>query len=381
MPNFIPGIQLSEAFYWEAVRPVLDGQFPNLRHAAALIGYGSDVIGFDTPTSRDHMWGPRLILFLEPDDHQARAKHVHEALRQRLPVSFRGYSTHFGRPDGEGVRLLTPIEKGPVEHLVMIHTLEEFWQSEIGHTPFQDPTPAAWLTFAGHKLLSLTAGKVFHDDLELEAIRRRFAWYPHEVWLYVLAAQWAIIGQEEAFIGRTAQTGDEIGSRILAARTVEKLMRLCFLMERRYAPYSKWFGTAFRQLDCAARLLPHLEGVLAASSYAEREQHLAPAYQQAAEMHNALGITPPVEPRLRTYSGWHKHFAGQTVTPEEDTRPFQVLFAPRFVEALQAQIHDPAVLALRPVHGSVNQFMADSSDALQNVSFTRGLEDDLFAEA
>jgi hypothetical protein len=36
------------------------------------------------------------------------------------------------------------------------------------------------------------------------------------------------------------------------------LMRLCFLMGRQYAPYSKWFGTAFTQLACAADLSPVL---------------------------------------------------------------------------------------------------------------------------
>ncbi len=71
MPEFIPGLQLSQAFYWEAVRPILDAHFPNLPHAAALLGYGSDVIGLDTPVSRDHGWGPRLILFLAPDDFPA----------------------------------------------------------------------------------------------------------------------------------------------------------------------------------------------------------------------------------------------------------------------------------------------------------------------
>lgn len=38
-------------------------------------------------------------------------------------------------------------------------------------------------------------------------------------------------------------------------------MRLCFLMEKQYAPYPKWFGTAFAQLDCAERLLPVFEEV------------------------------------------------------------------------------------------------------------------------
>lgn len=51
MPDFLPGIALNWAYYAEAVRPILDARFPNLAYAAALIGYGSDVLGYDTPRS------------------------------------------------------------------------------------------------------------------------------------------------------------------------------------------------------------------------------------------------------------------------------------------------------------------------------------------
>lgn len=377
MPEFISGLDLSEAFYREAVRPILDAHFPRLSHAAGLIGYGSEVIGLDTPVSRDHMWGPRAVIFLLPGDFDTLKPQIHETLRQYLPVRFRGYSTHFGKQDNEGVRLLREIERGPVEHLVQIQTVEGFWQREIGFPASQIPSPADWLTFAEHKLLSLTAGRVFHDDLGLEEARARFAYYPRDVWLYLLAAQWMLIAQEEAFIGRTAQVGDELGSRVLTGRMVSKLMRLCFLMEKRYAPYSKWFGMGFNRLACAAQMKPLLEGALAAADYPQREEFLAPAYRLVAEMHNALGITPPVDATLRTYSGWHLFFAGKPVTPEADTRPFRVLYASRFAEAIQAEIRDPQVLALLPNLGSVNQFMLESSDALQSVTFTRRLADDL----
>src|SRR5688500_19140241 len=64
MPDFIPGLQLSEVLYRESVAPVLAREFPGLVHSAARIGTGSDVLGFDTDRSTDHEWGPRLLLFL-----------------------------------------------------------------------------------------------------------------------------------------------------------------------------------------------------------------------------------------------------------------------------------------------------------------------------
>ena len=385
MPDFIPGIQLCEAFYWEAVRPILDAHFPNLPHSAALIGYGSDVLGYDTPVSRDHMWGPRLLLFLTPLDLADRQAGIEAALRSELPVRLRGYSTHFSKPDPRdgGVRIAMDIEHGPVDPLIFFHTLDSFWmQEEIGFPPDQTPGPADWLTFPTQQLLHLTAGKVFHDDLGLEECRRRFAFYPHDVWLYLLAVQWGLIGQQEAFAGRTWAVGDELGSKLVTASLVERIMRLCFLMEKTYPPYSKWFGTAFKRLACAPSIGPLLEAALAANTYPEREQALAQASTLAAEMHNALGVTPPLDPRTRTYSGWHK----LRDTPDlpfdyQGTRPHQVIFTPRFEEAIAAAISDPQVLALIPGLGSVNQALVESSGALESIDFCRSLKDHLIKPA
>src|SRR5205814_4162108 len=121
-----------------------------------------------------------------------------------------------------------------------------------------DIEPADWLTFPEQKLRTVAAGAVFHDHLGLGEIRQRFSYYPHDVWLYLLASGWARVGQEEHLMGRAGLAGDEIGSALIGARLVRDLVRLCFLMERVYAPYPKWFGAAFDRLGCAEKLSPHL---------------------------------------------------------------------------------------------------------------------------
>jgi hypothetical protein len=77
MTDFVPGLRLSERFYREAVRPVLDSEFPDLPHSAALIGTGSEVLGFDTEMSTDHDWGPRVLLFLQ-EEHSHHGPVVRE---------------------------------------------------------------------------------------------------------------------------------------------------------------------------------------------------------------------------------------------------------------------------------------------------------------
>jgi hypothetical protein len=114
---------------------------------------------------------------------------------------------------------------------------------------------------------------MFHDGLDrLRATRAALAWYPDDVWLWLLGAQLQRISQEWAFVGRASETGDELGSAIVAARLVRELMRLCFLIERRYAPYSKWMGSAFAQLDVAKEIAGFFREACIASAYDERER-------------------------------------------------------------------------------------------------------------
>src|SRR5215472_15264088 len=125
MPTFIPGIQLNEMFYREAVAPILASAFPALRYSAALIGYGSDVLGFDSERSTDHEWGPRLVIFLGDEDHQRRATSISDVLSAKLPVEFHAYSTNFSEPDEYRVRVMERGEPGRVRHHVYFHTLNE----------------------------------------------------------------------------------------------------------------------------------------------------------------------------------------------------------------------------------------------------------------
>ena len=60
--DFIPGLRLSRSFYLEAVKLVLDASFPDLQFSAALIGSGSEVLGFDAETGADKQLVPGLVV-------------------------------------------------------------------------------------------------------------------------------------------------------------------------------------------------------------------------------------------------------------------------------------------------------------------------------
>src|SRR5262245_3580293 len=99
MTKFIQGLELGRSFYFEAVKPILDGRFQDLRYSSGLIGSGSEILGFDTEMSSDHHWGPRVMLFLEEIDYNNYRDSINEELRNNLPTKFGGYSTNFSLPD------------------------------------------------------------------------------------------------------------------------------------------------------------------------------------------------------------------------------------------------------------------------------------------
>ena len=226
--------------------------------------------------------------------------------------------------------------------------------ARLGFDPRNAVTVPDWLAVPAQRLAEFAAGDVFHDGPgELSRARDRLAWYPHDVWLHLLACQWQRIGEEEPFPGRCAEAGDDLGSVIVTARLARDLMRLCLLMHRRYPPYSKWLGTAVARLPGTAGLTASLTAAISAGSWPAREQRLREAYETVATLHNQLRLTAPLDPRTRPFYD----------------RPYQVIGAQRFTAALREAITDPAVGRL-PLTGAVDQFI-DSTDAIGDLGFLR----------
>jgi len=154
-------------------------------------------------------------------------------------------------------------------------------------------------------------------------------------------AGWWRVHPEANLVGRVGSVGDELGSALIGSRLVSDLMRLCFLMERQYAPYSKWFGTAFSRLECGPELSPILRKVLQVETWQQREVALMAAYEKLGAMHNGLRLTEPVSTHVERM--WN--------------RPFKVAWSD-IPGLLRAEIQDPAVVSIAdrwPV-GPVDQF-------------------------
>ncbi len=346
------GIELSRRFYEEIVRSWLSRVAPNLRHAAALTGYGSELLGFDDEMSRDHNWGPRVHIVVSETDFANHARSLIAAFSAEAPTQFLGEPIGWrSRPhpaaDGPGAL-------GTFDHGLEIHTLEGKLESTLAIATTDNLTPFDWLGFPEQRLLAFTAGAVFHDDDQrLTRARAALAWFPDDVWLYKIACQWRRIAEEQAFVGRTGMVGDELGSRVIAARLVRDIMRMAFLLERRYAPYPKWFGSAFQRLPLAKALTPLLDHALAAPDWQSRGESIASASLVLARYQLDKGIGLPFEPVIGPYY----------------TRPFATINTDDIGAAAGAAITDPAIRAL-PIIGCIDQ-VSDLTPLLEDPAASR----------
>jgi hypothetical protein len=327
VPDFVPAAELCRDFYAEVLAPALIG----VPHAAGLLGAGSDVLGYDTERSTDHGWGPRGTLFVAPEDVSAARARVEAA----LPETFRGWSV---RIEQDGL---------PYQHQVTVGVWNQWLEAQFGVDATRPLEPVDWLLIPQQQLLGVVAGPVFADPgHQLAEVRRRLAWYPDDVWWWLLACQWRRIAQEEPFVQRTAEVGDQLGSAVLTARLVRDCIHLALLIARRYAPYAKWLGTAFARLPHPDGLDHQLAAALAAPDFAARQQALSDAYECLARRHGELPGATALDPQVRRFFN----------------RPAMVLGADRCVADCLRQVADPLLREL-PLIGSIDQF-ADSTDLL-----------------
>src|SRR5215469_15583569 len=231
------GAELSRGFHTDVVAPLLAEAMPRLGYAAGRLGSGSDVLGLDDAMSRDHDWGCRLTLLVDEPDRDA-VPQVIGLLDRGLPDSYRGYPVKFG------------VTWAPaLKHNVEVATVAKFAASRLGVDPTRELSVLDWLVLTGQCVLEVIAGPIFADrTTELARVRRMLRWYPPDIERYVLAAGWRLLSQEMPFVGRAADRGDELGSRLLSTRLAGDLMWLAFAVSRRWPPYPKWRGTVFRAL-------------------------------------------------------------------------------------------------------------------------------------
>lgn len=335
MASRISGQELARSFYSEIIEGLI-----NVPHSAALLGEGSEVLGYDQPRSADHSWGPRLQIFVEP----SAVEKVSKAIEHGLPLEFKGYPVRF-----------YSWQTNTVRHHVEVTTLDRWLNSKLRICHSSELTAAKWLTIPQQHLLQFTSGAVFRDDPgTLEETRKQLSWYPSDVWLWMMASQYHLIGSTQPLLGRTIEASDLRGSLLITFRIVRLIMELSFLQERQYWPYLKWFGTAFSRLSIASTLGPIIDIVLQSDEYSLKENEINRALKLLCDQHNSLALTPVITPMVNDFE----------VGISNAVRPYHVINAGEFAAACKNSVSDDSLRVI-PLVGSIDQ-LTHADDLLVN---------------
>ncbi len=246
------GLEICKAYFETYGLPMLRDEFPELLPlvAAGLAGSGSECLGYDDETSRDHDFGPGFCLFLPGEDLvDRRTAFLLERAYARLPREFMGLRRSLVSPVGG-------------DRTGVLRTAEFF--TEKTGSPDGSLSLRQWFTVPEQSLAEAVNGEIWHDGSgEVTRIRQRLAFYPEDIRLKKLAGQLLLMAQSGQYNYRRCLAHGETGAAQLAVcEFVRSTSSVLFLLNRRYQPYYKWTFRALRELPLLSILAELLEYLL-----------------------------------------------------------------------------------------------------------------------
>ena len=259
------GLEISRQFF-EAARPILERSIPDVmaRAAAGLAGEGSECLGFDDETSRDHDWGPAFCLWLPEGLLRSEKGRVEDALA-RLPREFMGYPARMS-PEARMGRVGPMATEGFYRRFLGMERPPENWRE--------------WRAIPEYHLCSCTNGAVFMDNEgAFSAVRKALlAYYPEGVRLKKIAARCMVMAQTGQYnMPRSLARGEAVPAMLAAARFAEAALSMAHLLNRRFMPFYKWAARSAQSLPVLGAEACVLAAALAGTNWTDREQGMRAA--------------------------------------------------------------------------------------------------------
>lgn len=178
----------------------------------ALVGTGSECLGFDDAISEDHDFTKRCQLFLPAD--------IYTANQDRLQSYFKNY----------------------VYGTVQIESISDFYRRYTLY-PEGPQCDKEFRRVPQDLLCTATNGEVFLDNFgSFTHIRQRLlAYYPEDIRLRKIAYELNQLAQSGQYnLPRMLQRGDTIAASLALHEFVHHYMLLVHLLNKSYAPFYKW---------------------------------------------------------------------------------------------------------------------------------------------
>jgi hypothetical protein len=273
----------------------------------------------------DHNWGPRLQLFI---NEKELIEELNGYLCSELPFHYKNFPVNFSKPDYDNAVNMKSIDKLPINHLIEITTFEDYLNNRYSIDKINNFQNNDWLGFSDQNLLEITSGLVFHDGLnKVNKTREELKFYPLDICRLRMAVLWNYIWNKEAFIGRSIATNDYVGLKINASRIVNYLMKILFYLEKRYIPYSKWFGSAFAKLTAYNGINDLVINLLKENIPENIENNLCLLYEKVLERNNKNTELPYIKNKTRNFFN----------------RPYKVIFSENIVSEFINSIKDEEI--------------------------------------
>ena len=281
------GLELSERFYRVSVDELFDGM-PDVRarHAAGLIGEGSECFGFDDELSQDHDWGPAFCIWLDPADFEKVGAELHERYAR---IAARGFAGHSARND---------TVQASVARRVGVLEIDAFYGRLLRGRVLPE-TLDDWRALDEAGLACAVNGRVFEDALgRFTQIRERLAaYYPEDIRLRKIACGCMHAAQagQYNFI-RQSQRGEDVAAFQGLAEFMGAAMQVAYALARRYRPFYKWAQRGLRATgEFGADIACRFDALLAA--------YQAEGWRAAAERIEGICVRIAGELRARGLSG------------------------------------------------------------------------------
>lgn len=231
-------------------------KYPDLysRICLALVGVGSECLGFDDEISEDHDFSSRCQLFLDDSDYNI----YRQDLEATLNIFCKDLET-----------MISDLNNINVE----IMSIASFYKY---YTLFEDgpKTESEFRKVPMDLLCVATNGRVFLDNLgKFSATRNRLLnFYPEDIRLKKIAFQLNKMAQSGQYnYSRMIERRDTVAANIAQGEFIKHYLEFVHLLNKKYMPFYKWSYKSACSLDILGNFTEENLKKLSEASICEKE--------------------------------------------------------------------------------------------------------------
>lgn len=252
-------LQICESYFKEYGEKLLNENFSDLLPylCVGVCGSGSENFGYDDEISLDHDVEAGFTIFLPSEDLvDSKKAFALERAYAKLPKEYMGLKRSILSPVG-GNRL------GVVR-------IADFMQNKTGSVD-GDLTAYDFLRIPEFYLAEVTNGKIFFDSLgKMTEIRKKLAYMPENARLKKLAGNLLVASQSGRYnYERCLKHGEKAGAQLALGQFVNSVIKVIFLLNKKYLPFYKWQFRALRGLEILPQLSDALEFLISSDNESE----------------------------------------------------------------------------------------------------------------